>query len=389
MPDVHCSTYSSGMASFSISGSQGSFVGAANRPLRAMAAAAAMLLAACAGGDPAGPATSSTAVAGESYTLTSNKPLGSVPDASATAAGSIPEGGLPLIGKVRYGVPTAAQPGIGQSLSGALPFPIDDAWNRDLVRAVPDLASHALIAAIGHGATLAPGFGALAGVPYAVVDRQQPTAVIRFAGTKATRAWPIPAGLQPSADASARLAVLDRDAGVLHELRGAVRGADGTWDAASGASWKLELADGAPIDIVGMPSDDGGLPVFPGLIRYDEASAGAIRHALRVTVPAVRAAWVPPARRAAGSAPDASLPPIGLRLRLKSDVAIPADASPASRAILQALKTYGMIVAGVGPGLMLEGAPDERWDSARLASDLARLRGSDFEAISMDGLATP
>jgi hypothetical protein len=373
-----------------------SFSSAHRAPLRvairlrgASAAALVVLLAACAGGDPAGPSTPATAVAVESMSLTSNKPLGSPPDASAAGAGTASTGALPLIGKVRYGVPSTALPGIGQSLSGALPFPIDDAWNRDLVRAVPDRASHALIAAIGQGAQLAPGFGALAGVPYAVVDRLQPTVVVRFAGTDATRAWPIPVDLQPSADASARLVLVDRDTGLLHELRGATRRIDGTWDAQSGTSWKLDVADGAPVDAVGTPVDDGGLPVFPGLVRYDEAMAGVIRHALRVTVPAVRAAWVPPARRAASAAHDGGLPPIGLRLRLKADVAIPADASPASRAILQALKTYGMIVAGVGPGLTIEGAPDARWDAARLAADLARLRGCDFEAMAMDGLATP
>ncbi|RPH42887.1 MAG: hypothetical protein EHM87_15490 [Burkholderiales bacterium] len=377
------------MAPHHVTGTHGPVLRAATRLLHTTAAAACVLLAACAGGDPAGPAPAATAVAGESYSLTATKPLGNPPEASAAAVGAVPAGGLTLLGKVRYGVPSTAQPGIGQSLVGALPFPIDDAWNRDLVRAVPDVTSPALIAAIGPGATLSPGFGAFAGVPYAVVDRQQPAALVRFAGTSATRSWPIPTDLQPSADASARMVVLDRDAGVLHELRGAVRGADGSWDAVSGATWKLELADAAPIDAVGEPADDGGLPVFPGLIRYDEANAGAIRHALRVTVPAVRAAWVPPARRAAAAAPDASLPPVGLRLRLKADVAIPADASPASRAILQALKTYGMIVAGVGPGLTLEGVPDERWDSARLAADLSRLRGGDFEAISMSGLTTP
>jgi hypothetical protein len=364
-----------------ISRAQGGTFRAAMRLRSACAPALVVLLAACAGGDPTGPATPATAVAGESFSLTSNKPLGIPPDASVSGA-------LPLIGKVRYGVPSTALSGIGQPLSGTLPFPIDDAWNRDLVRAVPDRASHALIAAIGQSAQLSPGFGALAGVPYAVVDRLQPAVVVRFAGN-ATRTWPIPADLQPSADASARLVLLDRDAGLLHELRGAARRIDGTWDATGGMSWKLDVADGAPVDTVGAPIDDGGMPVFPGLVRYDEAMAGVIRHALRVTVPAVRAAWVPPARRAASAAPDGGLPPIGLRLRLKADVAIPADASPASRAILQALKTYGMIVAGVGSGLTIEGTPDARWDSARLTADLTRLRGGDFEAMAMDGLATP
>lgn len=180
--------------------------------------------------------------------------------------------------------------------------------------------------------------------------------------------------------------MIDRDAGVLYELSGASRAPDGSWDAARGAAWRLDLADAAPIDAAGAASPDGALPVFPGLVRFDEAASGAIRHALRVTVPAVGGAFVPPARSAAAGGIGGALPPLGLRLRLKGDTPIPADASPAARAILQALKTYGMIVVGTGPALTIEGVPDARWDTARLAADLARLRGADFEAIAMDGL---
>ena len=351
------------------------------------AGALVWLLAGCAGGDPSGGGPAATALAGDALSTPVSKPVGdpSVTGAVAASASAVPT----VFGKGRYGIPTAAQTGIGATLSGSLPFPIDDAWNADLIRATTDPSSASLIAAIGSGSTLSPGFGALAGTPYAVVARTQPTVLVRFAGGATTRAWPIPVGLQASADAAARLAVVDRDAGLLYELTGARRAADGSWDAVRGAAWRLDVADAAPVDAAGAAGAapaDGGLPVFPGLVRFDEADAGAIRHALRVTVPAVGGAFVPPARTAAVGGVGATLPPVGLRLRLKADVAIPGDASPAARAILQALKTYGMIVVGTGPAMTIEGVPDARWDTARLAADLARLRAADFEAMATDGL---
>lgn len=349
------------------------------------AGALCWLLSGCAGGDPSGSASGGTAVAGESLGVPISKPVGDAPSAGGAVAASASN--VPSVSaKARYGNPTVADTGIGATLAGALPFPIEDAWNTDLVRALPDAASGALIAAIGPTTSLAPGFGALAGTPYAVVGRTQPTVVVRFDGTSATRGWPIPSDLAPSADGRARLAVIDRDAGMLYELSNARRAADGSWDAARGAAWRLDVADAAPTDAAGAPAADGGLPVFPGLVRYDEASAGAIRHALRVTVPAVGGAFVPPARSAAVGGAGNTLPPVGLRLRLKADVAIPADASPAARAILLALRTYGMIVVGTGPALVIEGVPDARWDTARLTADLSKLRAADFEAMTTNGL---
>ena len=370
---------------------------------------ACALAAGCAGGGGGGDAsapgsTASTgsrdaaavALAGEAYQSAVSKPMGPNP-AVASAAGN--DGSLPIAsvaptvvaGKVRYGVPSTVDVGLGQTLRGTVPFPVGDAWNRDLTRAAIDPSSAALIASIGAQATLKIGFGALAGVPYAIVDRMQGRATVRIAGDATARAWPIPTELQPSADGDARLAVIDRDAGLLYELRGASRRADGSWDALGAASWRLDVADAAPVDAAGAPASDGGLPVFPGLVRRDEVEAGVIRHALRVTIPALRAAWLAPARYAAAgaSALDASLPPVGMRLRLKADTLIPADAGPQARVILQALKTYGLVVAAVGTALSIEGVPDAGWDVAKLSADLAQLRGEHFEVLAMDAIATP
>jgi hypothetical protein len=359
--------------------------GAANPFRLAPAALAAALLAGC--GDDISDAPPTSAIAGESYSAAVSKPLGLSVEAGVATPSSL--AAVPVLsGKVRYGVPVAALPGVGTTLSGALPFPATDAWNRDVLTSATEAASSALVAAIGGGASLKVGFGLLAGVPYAVVDRTQPRVAVSVAGDATPRAWPIPASMPASADPSARLSVLDRDAGVLYELRGASPVAGGGWTAVAAAAWRLDLANAAAADAAG-PSGDAGMPVFPGLVRHDEAASGAIRHALRITVPALRAAWVAPARGPVAQTDDAALPPAGARLRLKAEVAIPADASVEARAILQALKTYGAIVVGVGPALTLEGAPDPGWDVARLAAELARIRGSDFEVVALGAITTP
>ena len=217
-----------------------------------------------------------------------------------------------------------------------------------------------------------------------MVERTQPTVTVRFGAGGQARAWPLPDALGVAGVPVGHLVVVDRDAGLLYELRDAVRAPDGTWDAAGGAAWRLDLADAPPADLIAGGAGDGGMAVFPGLVRPDEVRAGVIRHALRVSVPVLRDAWLAPALRSAGGTDDAALPPVGLRLRLKAGVAIPADASPEARAILQALKTYGAIVAGTGP-FALQGVPDAAW-GASLDRELGRVTAGDFEVVATDGL---
>ncbi len=354
------------------------------RPLRlAQVALVLSLLAGCgAGSDTDAP----TAVAGDSQVAPTPKPLAPSAEAGVTTPAS-PDAVPTLPGKVRYGAPSAAAAGVGATLSGAVPFPPSDAWNRDVVARPADPATSALVASIGAELSLKAAFDGRSGVPYAVVGAEQPRVTVAVADDPTARAWPIPASMDPSSDPSGRLSVVDRDAGVLYELHGAVRGADGTWTATAAAAWRLDVADAAPFDAAG-PLPGGRMPVFAGLVRHDEATAGVIRHALRITVPAVRDAWVAPAREGVAGVADASLPPLGARLRLKADVEIPADASREARAILQALKSYGAIVVGVGPGLALEGVPDAGWDAGPVAAELARIRGCDLELVALETIAT-
>lgn len=318
---------------------------------------------------------------GDVASVASDPPVASKPPVS-TAPLAVPV----VTGKVRYGVPSTAALGMGGSLDGAVPFPQDDLWNRDVSQAPVSPSSDALIARIGATLPLRPGFGRTEGVPYVVVAGTQPTSPLRTPDG-VPRDWPLPAHATVSQDGTGRLVVLDRDAGRLFELHGAARAADGAWTADGATTWALDVANGLPLDGTPLRSAATGLPMFAGLLRADEATAGVIRHALRVTVPWLRDAWLPPARRAPdGAFADASLPPIGMRLRLKGGVPIPDTLSLPARSILQAMKTYGMIVVGTGPAWTIEGAPDARWDTVRLAGELAMFRGEHFEVLAADGL---
>ena len=132
-------------------------------------------------------------------------------------------------------------------------------------------------------------------------------------------------------------------------------------------------------------ADAAGLPVLPGLVRYDEAAGGTINHALRFTVPATRRAYVSPARHYASSSTNADLPPMGQRFRLRADFDI-SGFSPINQAILRALKHYGMILADNGSRWYLSGAPDERWDNDDLHLLGTHVHGADFEAVDASSL---
>jgi hypothetical protein len=178
--------------------------------------------------------------------------------------------------------------------------------------------------------------------------------------------------------------VIDRDHWKSYELFSAYPSGPG-YSAGSGAVF--DLGSNAVRPAGWTSADAAGLPIFPGLARYDEAvEQGSIRHALRFTASRTRRAYVFPARHFASSGTDPSLPPMGMRVRLKAGF----DASgfpPSARAILQALKTYGMFLADNGGNWYISGAPDSRWDDAEL-NTLKRLTGNDFEVVRMGPVTT-
>jgi hypothetical protein len=276
-------------------------------------------------------------------------------------------------------------------------FPTDNAWNRDISGEPVDPDSDALIAACGATRSLHPDFGteydgAPWGIPFVTVRRGQPRVAVTFdyADESDPGPYPVPPNAPIEGGAAAtgdrHVLVLDVDDWVLYELFDAHPVSGGaSWRAGSGAVFDLASNDQRP---AGWTSADAaGLPIFPGLVRYDEAvTRGAIDHALRFTCPVTRRAYVPPARHYASSRTDANLPPMGMRVRLKSSVDIsgfPAEV----RVIFTALKRYGMFLADNGGGFFVSGAPDPRWNDANIET-MKRLRGSDFEVVRMEGLVT-
>ncbi|HKB93278.1 MAG TPA: hypothetical protein VKC62_03470 [Gaiellaceae bacterium] len=268
-------------------------------------------------------------------------------------------------------------------------FPASNAWN-ERVDSLPVAASSAqLIASIGLDTGLHPDFGSglydggTIGIPYDVVSKSTPRSKVSFdyADESDHVAYPIPRTVHIE-DGSDRHAILvDASACRLYELFDLHR-QSGRWHAGSGATWSLRSNHLRP---AGWTSADAaGLPIFPGLARWDEVARGVIDHALRFTVEHTRRAYVYPARHDASDSNDPSLPPMGLRVRLKASVDI-AGFPRQAHIVLQALKTYGMILADNGSNWYISGAPSPHWSNDDLHT-LGRITGSDFEVVDTSSL---
>jgi hypothetical protein len=307
-----------------------------------------------------------------------------------------------------YGSMAGASLGIGASLHGAVPFPANNAWNKVIATAPVDPNSANLIKSIGLSTGLHPDFGsgtydgAIIGIPYVVVSKTQKLVPIRFTayGDESDKGpYPVPPnapieGYMPDRQpfgGDRHVIVIERDTNRLYEMYSSYPIAAGKyWDAGSGAIFHLDSNNVRPTEQPGWTSADAaGLPIFPGLARYDEAAIGTIPHALRFTVDQTREAYLPPANHWASSDTSPNLPPMGMRVRLKAHYAIPASFSRESKAILICLKRYGMMVADNGSNWYISGAPNPRWDNDALVSELSQVKGANFEVVKMVGLVTP
>jgi hypothetical protein len=323
------------------------------------------------------------------------------------AAGATAASAGPAKTQFHYGSLAGADLGVGASLHGAVPFPADNAWNTDISKAAVDPNSANLIASIPIANGLHPDFGsgiydgALIGIPYVVVPAAQPKVKVKFnlyADQSDKGPYPVPPdapieGYRPDGKAFSgdrHVVVVARDSNRIYEMYRAFPKAGGAWTAGSGAVFHADSDNVRPTQKPGWTSADAaGLPIFPGLVRYDEAHSGTIPHALRFTVPNSREAYVPPANHWASDDTNPNLPPMGMRVRLKKSYVIPAGFSRETKAILKALKTYGMIVADNGSGWYLSGAPDERWNNDRLVGELSQVGRANFEVVKMKGVVTP
>lgn len=288
--------------------------------------------------------------------------------------------------------------GAGASLHGKQLFPADNAWNQDISTAPVDPNSANLINSIGAGTGLHPDFGTVYagapnGIPYVVVSGSQTKVPINFSpygGESDPGPYPVPSNAPveggPNGNGDRHVIVIDRDNWKLYELYSTYPvGGGASWNAASGAVFDLNSNALRP---AGWTSADAaGLPIFPGLVRYDEVfEQQEIKHALRFTVQTSRRAYVSPARHFASSNTSANLPPMGMRVRLKASFDI-SRFSPAIQVILRAMKKYGMIVADNGSNWYISGAPDPRWSDDDL-STLRNVKGSDFEVVQMGTIVT-
>ena len=297
-------------------------------------------------------------------------------------------------------LPIVQKPQGSPQIAGCDVFPADNVWNARVDGLPVHVQSNAYVATIGAGDRVhadfgsgewPPGSGSPIGIPYVVVPGTQPGVDVAFdyAGESDPGPYPIPPNPPieggPNGDGDRHVLVLSRpetagrDACTLYELFDAWPQADGSWEAGSGAIFDLNSHVLRP---EGWTSADAaGLPILPGLVRYDEAAGGEIRHAIRFTAPQTRRAYVWPARHYASHLTGGQYPPMGQRFRLKAGLNL-AGFSPHTQVILRALQTYGMILADNGSPWYLSGAPDEHWDNDVL-HELHRVHGSDFEAVDV------
>lgn len=276
----------------------------------------------------------------------------------------------------------------GPTLGECPVFPPDNPWN---VR-VDDLPVHpdsdTFISSIGRNENLHPDFGPdyrgdEIGIVVNYVDGDTPMVEVDFRYPEESDPGPYPLSddTKLEDDDDRHAIVVDRSACKLYELYNA-RNSGGSWSADSGAIFDLTSNDLRPLGWTS--ADAAGLPIFPGLARYDEVAAGEINHALRFTTEPTAEAFVYPARHEAGDSNDPSLPPMGLRVRLKADFRV-EDFPPQSQVILRALQLYGMMLADNGADWFVTGEPNQEWSQTDLDA-LKTLKGSDFEVVDTGSL---
>jgi hypothetical protein len=275
-------------------------------------------------------------------------------------------------------------------------FPANNPWNQRVDKLPVSADSAQLINSIGLDAPVHADFGSGAwdggpiGIPFDVVTRKTPRSRVSFdyADESNRVRYPIPPHVHieggPHATGDRHAILVDKSSCRLYELYD-LRHTTHGWTAGSGAVWSLRSNHLRP---AGWTSADAaGLPIFPGLARWDEASRGVIDHALRFTAAQTRRAYVYPARHYASSSSDPSLPPMGLRVRLKASVNVTSFPRQA-RIVLRALQRYGMILADNGSPWYISGAPNRHWSNDQLHS-LGRLTGADFEVVDTSSLPQP
>ncbi len=292
-------------------------------------------------------------------------------------------------------------PSASANIAGCPMFPTDNVWNARVDALPVHPQSAAYVNSIGASKPLHPDFGAgdwagyHIGMSYATVNGSQPLVPINYTayGSESDAGpFPIPpdapveGGNYITNTGDRHVLVVDTTNCKLYELFNAWKQPDNSWNADSGAVFTLTA--NAPLRPAGWTSADAaGLPILPGLTRYDEVVSGVITHALRFTVHC-SAGYIWPARHRADYGSCANPPPMGLRFRLKASYPITPSLNPQVKVILTALKQYGMFVADNSSSgdWYLSGTHDANWNDDRLLNELRLVHGSDFEAVDESGL---
>ena len=270
-------------------------------------------------------------------------------------------------------------------IAGCPVFPADNVWNTPVDKLRKDQHSDDYISRIGSQQQLHPDFGSdpRYGIPFTVIPQTSKPVAVEFSyrDDSDLGTYPIPADAEIEGGSSSQgdrhILLIDRGRCLLYELFAAEPQRNGSWKAGSGI--KMDLTDNALRGAGMTAADAAGLPILPGLVRYDEVAAGEIKHALRFTAPKTQRAFIWPARHSASRITDPTYPPMGTRFRLRSSFDI-SDFSKPNQVVLRALKRYGMILADNGGPWFLSGAPDKRWNDHDLRR-LGQVKGEDFEAV--------
>lgn len=281
------------------------------------------------------------------------------------------------------------QGGGAPTLADLQVFPPDNPWNQDISALPVHPNSANFLASMGLDTGLHPDFGTVwegapIGIPYVTVrgDQRRVPVAFDYADESDPGPYPIPptAPIEggPDSDGDRHILVIDLDNKRLYELFYAFPDGAGGWTAGSGAIFDLTSNKLRPRGWTS--ADAAGLPIFAGLVRYDEVvERGEINHALRFTVRLTQRAFISPARHFASDSTDPNRPPMGLRVRLKADFDV-SSFSANVRVILRAMQRCGMFLADNGSDWYVSGSPDPRWDDDDLSS-LRRVRGRDFEVV--------
>ena len=287
------------------------------------------------------------------------------------------------------GTATAQAPTIG----ACSVLPADNIWNTRIDQLFVHPSSSTWVTTIGASSPLHPDFGAglyaggPIGIPFITVPGTQTKYPVSFTyadeSDPGPYAIPLNAPIEGGSSSSGDRHAISIDVNncILYELYAAYP-QSASWNAGSGAIFNLTSNNLRPA--TWTSADAAGLPIFPGLLRFDEVAAGEIRHAIRFTVPQSQKAFLWPARHYASSLTGTQYPPMGARFRLKASFDI-STFSPANQVILTALKRYGMFLADNGSSWFISGAPDDRWNNDDLHK-LTAILGSNFEAVDESGL---